>query len=587
MRNVHRLVRPLIASGLVLAGLIVGAAPASATHIGCGAVITENTTLDGDVGPCAADGLVVMADGITLDLAGYRVFGATPNVNGDNAGIRLFGVSGVTVTDCALLVDGCPDGRHGTVEGFDAGVAVMGGSGNTVSRLTVQNNIADFLGGNVGPCSLGDGIALFASSGNTIDGNKVIHNGPYGGISVVNDSDNNVITRNQVSDQDVVNPGGCFDQPRQDEGIRIEGPGADGNRVDSNTIVKSDLAGIGMHSVVCVDQPNTGNTLIRNTISQTQNLSGSSFSGGIAFLETGDPANICPAFGTTVKHNTSSQNVGSGIFVSYKTQNNVFDRNITNKNGVAGLMLDGPAFSNVFTNVGPSLLDLVNPDQPPYVEGLQFRVLSGSGSGDVTAPLVPVGNILIAPAGTVPFDTATSGCSASDFVGFPVGAVALIQRGFCGRATKVDNAVAAGASAVVMFNEGSAGRTGVLTAGVSPTTVPVVGVSYATGVQLYNLTQAGPVTIHVVTNTTNVQIQIAPGAHDNLLTKNSGRDNVKVDGFDGNTAPPCDNNKWDRNAFLTVNQSCVQAGAGVVRTPRPAQANPNALETGRNNRDDI
>lgn len=44
MRNVHKFVRPLIASGLVLAGLVVGAAPASATHVVCGAVITENTT---------------------------------------------------------------------------------------------------------------------------------------------------------------------------------------------------------------------------------------------------------------------------------------------------------------------------------------------------------------------------------------------------------------------------------------------------------------------------------------------------------------------------------------------------------------
>jgi hypothetical protein len=72
--------------------------------------------------------------------------------------------------------------------------------------------------------------------------------------------------------------------------------------------------------------------------------------------------------------------------------------------------------------------------------------------------------------------------------------VALIQRGFCTFEIKVDNAVDAGYDAVVMFNEGQPGRTELLsgTLGV-PFDVPVVGLSFADGADLYAATQAGPV----------------------------------------------------------------------------------------------
>ena len=44
---------------------------------------------------------------------------------------------------------------------------------------------------------------------------------------------------------------------------------------------------------------------------------------------------------------------------------------------------------------------------------------------------------------------------ADDFAGFPAGAIALIQRGGCSFALKAHNAQAAGASAVIIFNQGN------------------------------------------------------------------------------------------------------------------------------------
>ncbi|MDQ4068485.1 MAG: right-handed parallel beta-helix repeat-containing protein, partial [Actinomycetota bacterium] len=103
--------------------------PAAAAHVSCGQTITQNTVLDSDVGPCPAggNGIIIGADNIALDLNGHRVLG-TPNVINDGAGIYILGRTGVTV-------------RNGTIRDFDCGVAIEGGSGNTVTGIRAQDNI--------------------------------------------------------------------------------------------------------------------------------------------------------------------------------------------------------------------------------------------------------------------------------------------------------------------------------------------------------------------------------------------------------------------------------------------------------------
>ena len=107
-------------------------------------------------------------------------------------------------------------------------------------------------------------------------------------------------------------------------------------------------------------------------------------------------------------------------------------------------------------------------------------VFQFSGSGDVSADITPV-DVVIPPGGSN--NTTDSGCETSDFDGFPVGNIALIQRGTCTFTTKAANAQAAGASAVLIFNEGQQGRRdaveGQLDAGVI--NIPVMGLSYGSG----------------------------------------------------------------------------------------------------------
>lgn len=48
---------------------------ATNADVSCGQEITESVTLTDDLGPCVEDGLVITADGITVDLNGHTIIG--------------------------------------------------------------------------------------------------------------------------------------------------------------------------------------------------------------------------------------------------------------------------------------------------------------------------------------------------------------------------------------------------------------------------------------------------------------------------------------------------------------------------------
>jgi Peptidase family M28/PA domain len=113
----------------------------------------------------------------------------------------------------------------------------------------------------------------------------------------------------------------------------------------------------------------------------------------------------------------------------------------------------------------------------------------GKSMGVSTAALQPAGGIVNPPA---PTSSSTSGCTPTDFNGFVSGRIALIQRGGCNFGVKVLNAQAAGASGVIIFNEGNPGRTGLalgnlIDAAGNPIipTIPVAFTTFAIGLDLY------------------------------------------------------------------------------------------------------
>ena len=112
--------------------------------------------------------------------------------------------------------------------------------------------------------------------------------------------------------------------------------------------------------------------------------------------------------------------------------------------------------------LGPGTLAKTAPGPTvTYVQNVDWGYLSQSDPGDVTAAVTPV-DIQLGIG-----NTNTSGCDAADWVGFPAGNIALLQRGFCTFEIKIENAAAAGAVGAVFFNAGD-------TAGADRQGIPAV-----------------------------------------------------------------------------------------------------------------
>jgi Zn-dependent M28 family amino/carboxypeptidase len=175
----------------------------------------------------------------------------------------------------------------------------------------------------------------------------------------------------------------------------------------------------------------------------------------------------------------------------------------------------------------PATLEQLTPVQESYETG----PFTGSGSGDVTGAVVPVDLALDPPRAS------TSGCDAEDFTGLDFSGpadIALIQRGACTFATKAINAEAAGAEAVVIFNQGNdptredliVGTLG----GVDVVGIPVVGASFAQGVAL---SQAGSTArVKVLPNETRTSVNVIadlPGRNpDNVVMAGAHLDGVSA-----------------------------------------------------------
>jgi Peptidase family M28/PA domain len=158
----------------------------------------------------------------------------------------------------------------------------------------------------------------------------------------------------------------------------------------------------------------------------------------------------------------------------------------------------------------------------------------GQSTGITTAAIQPAGGIVLPPTSS---PSSASGCSASDFNGFVPGRIALIQRGTCFFGVKVQNAQAAGASGVIVFNEGNPGRTGLLIGSLSDAagnpiipTIPVAFTTFAAGQDLYNqYQQAVQQSTPLPTTTISIDAIVDPNRTDwNVIADSKGGDKNHV-----------------------------------------------------------
>ena len=183
-----------------------------------------------------------------------------------------------------------------------------------------------------------------------------------------------------------------------------------------------------------------------------------------------------------------------------------------------------------FEVVGDSALQQTAPGSVTYVEDTDFAPTAHSEPGDVTAAVTPV-DVQLGLG-----NTSTSGCEPEDFAGFPAGNIALIQRGFCTFEIKAENAAAAGASAVLFFNQGNteaADRQGIpaVTLGNGYTGgIPALNATYTLGATLSGISG---LTMRLFSNvsredgtTTNVIAESKKGDPRNVVMAGAHLDSV-------------------------------------------------------------
>ncbi|WP_439664744.1 M28 family peptidase [Lentzea sp. HUAS TT2] len=163
-----------------------------------------------------------------------------------------------------------------------------------------------------------------------------------------------------------------------------------------------------------------------------------------------------------------------------------------------------------------------------YTAGRDFSTMLHSPGGTVRAPVTGVD--LVLPPGPAP-DSSSSGCEAADFTGFTVGHVALLQRGTCNYRVKALNAQAAGAAAVIVFNEGQPGRVSQLFGNLSSpgVSVPVLSASFEVGERLARAGSTarlatGPVTTAGLTR--NLTAQTRSGTTDAIVVAGAHLDSA-------------------------------------------------------------
>jgi len=288
--------------------------PAPPPGMGCGSVVTQDTTLTANVGPCTGDGLVIGADNIKLDLGGHTISGQGPG-DGTHAGIRITAHRRVVV-------------GNGTVKGFADGIAIIGGNANKIHDLTVTDN--------VGPASsdsvFGDGVGVFFSAGNTIVHNTFTHNGIYDSIGILGiGSNDNTVQNNKISDtvdMGQVSGGtgnGVIVNPFLSEFFPRE-QSLSGNKVIGNLIETSDNSGTANLSNV---NGLVANNVIRNNGRDPNN--GPRNGIGIQHLQRAQPDTHM-----LVENNVVTNNPGDGILVG--SEQNTVQNNQVHGNG-AGIFV--------------------------------------------------------------------------------------------------------------------------------------------------------------------------------------------------------------------------------------------------------
>ena len=277
--------------------LAVSATQALANHVGCGDVITQDTWLDSDLVDCPGNGIVIGADGVTLDLNGHLIDGVSVA-----SGVHNPGWDGITIKD-------------GTIRQFSQGVALdHPASNNTVRRVAVASTVT--------------GIELFAGL-SLVRGNSLSNAGV--GIDIYG-PDNRVIGN---------------DLDGNSTGIRSHATSELVSEISNNTVVNN--LGSGILLVETENNHLSGNLILNNGTQQDfpHGAGVTMFHVDNTSVErnviAGNDLGIKLALygsGNRLRRNWIWSNGVDGILAFEGTHDNLIDNNVAGRNGDDGIDID-------------------------------------------------------------------------------------------------------------------------------------------------------------------------------------------------------------------------------------------------------
>jgi parallel beta-helix repeat protein len=267
---------------LAVAALSAGPAPALATHVQCGDVITQDTTLDSDLVDCPGDGIVIGAHGITLDLNGHALGGTAVGC----------GVSNGHPEWCAAGTEPAYERvtiRNGSVRGFRVGVGLQTADDNVLARLRIGHAHVR-------------GIWLYDVSGTLVEDNVV-------SSGIMLEAAGNTLRRNRISGS---------------VGHGIEQWDGERNRIERNVIAHN--GGDGIFANGFYEMLVSGNLVAAN---------------GGAGLQVGDGV-----IGTLIEGNRVRDNGGPGIAMIEGVHGNRISDNRVSRNTGDGIQLNSDGTQN-------------------------------------------------------------------------------------------------------------------------------------------------------------------------------------------------------------------------------------------------
>ncbi len=281
-----------LALALVLSMVPAAFAFAADGSAHCGQVLKKDTVLKNDLTNCPADGLIIGADGVTVDLNGHHIDGTDA---AGSAGIRNRG------HDDVVIKDGDFEGLD--IGEFQTGILLRGAEHNRVIGLGVSGLLD-----NPGSSS-SFGIALYNSHDNVLRRNNAIgvalnRCGAVrgAGIALFN-SRRNDIQRNSAQ--------------LSDFGIALVNSGR--NVLEENQAAPVDSDGNQCFGIYVVDSNRNG---VRNNVADNNDIDGIFVSAGsrntlivgnLAVFNGGDDGIDVNSSATTITRNTANTNGDLGI----------------------------------------------------------------------------------------------------------------------------------------------------------------------------------------------------------------------------------------------------------------------------------